>query len=187
MPVTKWDYCQYLLCSPLNYTLTNMADHVEGLSHDQLNRYLRGEDLTPAVLWESVKAGLVTSAHGYLLFDDTVLDKRFGPQIEMTRKQWSGNAHAVIRGIGLVSCVYVNPEMEQFWVIDYRVFAPDTEGKSKLDHMEEMLQGDAPRRCSKEMLQGDAPRRCSKEMLQGDAPRRCSKASTRERSSSRRF
>ena len=139
MSVTKWDYCQYLLCSPVNYTLTNMADHVEGLSHDKLNRYLRGEELTPALLWESVEELLIPSANGYLLFDDTVLDKRFGPKIEMTRRQWSGNAHAIIRGIGLVSCVYVNPEREQFWVIDYRLFDPQNDGKSKLDHMEEML------------------------------------------------
>lgn len=139
MGVTKWDYCQYLLCSPVNYTLTNMADHVEGLSHDKINRYLRGEELTPALLWESVEELLVQSPDGYLLFDDTVLDKRFGPQIEMTRRQWSGNAHAIIRGIGLVSCVYVNPQTQQFWVIDYRVFDPQSDGKTKLDHMEEML------------------------------------------------
>jgi hypothetical protein len=117
-----------------------MADHVEGLSHDKLNRYLRGEELKPALLWEHVEELLVESQKGYLLFDDTVLDKRFGPKIEMTRRQWSGNAHAIIRGIGLVSCVYVNPELEQFWVIDYRVFDPESDGKSKLDHMEEMLQ-----------------------------------------------
>jgi hypothetical protein len=116
-----------------------MADHVEGLSHDKINRYLRGEELTPTLLWESVEELLVPSQNGYLLFDDTVLDKRFGPKIEMTRRQWSGNAHAIIRGIGLVSCIYVNPELEQFWVIDYRLFDPQSDGKSKLDHMEEML------------------------------------------------
>lgn len=38
--------------------------------------------------------------------------------IEVTRKQWSGNDKSVIRGIGVVSCVYVNPETERFWVID---------------------------------------------------------------------
>jgi hypothetical protein len=68
-----------------------------------------------------------------------VLDKSFGPSIEATRKQWSGNEKSVIRGIGLVSCVYVNPETERFWVIDYRVFDPDTDGKTKLDHVRDML------------------------------------------------
>ncbi len=32
----------------------------------------------------------------YLVFDDTVLDKRFGPKIEVVRKQWSGNEKGVI-------------------------------------------------------------------------------------------
>ena len=39
----------------------------------------------------------------------------------------------------MVSCVYLNPKSEQFWVIDYRIFDPDTDGKSKLDHVREML------------------------------------------------
>ena len=140
MSLSKLDYCQYLLSSPVNYTLTNMADHVEELSHDRLNRYLRGEKLTPRLLWENVREVYTPSPRGYLLFDDTVLDKGFGPSIEMTRKQWSGNAHGIIRGIGLVSCIYVNPELEQFWVIDYRIFDPEGDGKTKIDHVEEMLQ-----------------------------------------------
>jgi hypothetical protein len=75
-----------------------------------------------------------------LIFDDTVLEKSFGPKIEVTRKQWSGNEKSVIRGIGVVSCVYyVNPETEQFWVIDYRIFDPERDGLSKLDHVRDML------------------------------------------------
>jgi DDE superfamily endonuclease len=88
--------------------------------------------------------GLVPQA--YLIFDDTVLDKSFGPKIEAVRKQWSGNAKGVILGIGVVSCVYVNPETERFWVVDYRVFDPDADGKSKLDHVEEMLRSAEHRR-----------------------------------------
>ena len=76
-----------------------------------------------------------------MIFDDTVLDKSFGPKIEVARKQWrSGNEKGVVRGIGVVSCVYVNPETECFWVVDYRIFDPDTVlGKSKLDHVEEEM------------------------------------------------
>ncbi len=39
---------------------------------------------------------------------------------------------------GLVR-VYVNPTTERFWVIDYRIFDPDADGKTKLDHVREML------------------------------------------------
>ena len=141
MSFTKLDYCQYLLSSPINYTVTNLAEHLEGVSHDRINRYLRGEKLTPRLLWENVKPLLRPSSNAYLLFDDTVLDKRHSSSIELTRRQYSGNEHRVIRGIGLVSCAYVNGETGQFWVIDYRLYDPDGDGHSKLDHVSEMLKG----------------------------------------------
>jgi hypothetical protein len=70
-----------------------------------------------------------------------VLDKRYSTSIELTRRQYSGNEHRVIRGIGLISCVYVNGETGQFWVIDYRVYDPDGDGQSKLEHVAAMLEG----------------------------------------------
>jgi Transposase DDE domain len=141
MKFTKLDYCQYLLSSPINYTVTNLADHLNGISHDRINRYLRGEKLTPRLLWDNLKALVQPSADAYLLFDDTVLDKQYSSAIELTRRQYSGNEHRVIRGIGLISCVYVNAQTGQFWVIDYRLYAPEVDGHSKLEHVAEMLNG----------------------------------------------
>lgn len=140
MSFSKLDYCQYLVSSQVNYTLTNLAEHLQSWSHDTINRYLSGEQLTPRLLWENVRELMEFDPGAYLLFDDTVLDKSFGPKIEMTRRQWSGNAPGVVRGIGLVSCVYVNPVTGHFRVMDYRVFDPDQDGKTKLDHVAEMLQ-----------------------------------------------
>jgi hypothetical protein len=40
----------------------------------------------------------------------------------------------------------VNPKTENFWVIDYRIFDPETDGLSKLDHVEEMLRSAEHRR-----------------------------------------
>jgi hypothetical protein len=138
--VSRLDYCQYLLVSQINYTLTNFADHCERFSHDAVNRYLRGERITPRLIWDNVRAQLVETARGYLVFDDTVLDKNYSSSIELVRRQYSGNAHSVIRGIGVVTCVYVNPEAAQFWLIDYRIYDPEGDGKTKLDHVREMLQ-----------------------------------------------
>ncbi|MYK21740.1 transposase, partial [Candidatus Poribacteria bacterium] len=59
---TRLDYCQYLLSTPLNYTLTHFAE-----------------------------------------------------------------------------CVYVNPVLDRFWLIDYRIYALDSDGKTKLDHVQDML------------------------------------------------
>jgi hypothetical protein len=101
---------------------------------------LRREKLTPRLLWENVKLLIQVSEKAYIIFDDTVLDKRYSEDIELTRRQYSGNEHRVLRGIGVVSCIYVNPETGQFWVIDYRIYEPDGDGKTKLDHVLEMLQ-----------------------------------------------
>jgi len=137
--LSRLDYCQYLLVSQINYTLTNFAEHSEKFSHDALNRYLNGEKLSPKLTWENVKSEVIQTPKGYLIFDDTVADKNFSHRIELVRRQYSGNAHGVIKGIGIVTCVYVNPQLDQFWIIDYRVYDPDGDGKTKLDHMQDML------------------------------------------------
>lgn len=138
-PVTRLDYCQYLLASQINYTLTNFADHTERFSHDAINRYLRSERLTPRLVWENVAAEIVPTPRGYVIFDDTVLDKHASFAIELVRRQYSGNAGGVIKGIGVVTCVYVNPTTDQFWLLDYRIYDPAGDGKTKLDHVREML------------------------------------------------
>jgi len=138
--LTHWDYCQFLLVSQVNYTQTYFADHSEQVSHDRINRLMRAAKLTPRELRQMVRPELVLSANGYILFDDTVLDKSHSFAIELVRRQWSGNAKKVIMGIGIVTCVYVNPDTDQFWVIDYRIFDPDRDGRSKLDHLLEMWQ-----------------------------------------------
>jgi hypothetical protein len=85
--VSRLDYCQYLLVSQINYTLTNFADHSERLSHHAVNRYLRGEHITPRLVWDNVRAQLVVSERGYVIFDDTVLDKNYSHSIELVRRQ----------------------------------------------------------------------------------------------------
>lgn len=137
------DYCQYLLSSQINYTITNLAEHIEGYSHDQINRYMRGQKLTPRILWQNVEPSIVTdeAKYMYMLFDDTVLDKRHAKQIEMAQRQYSGNEHGVVQGIGIVTCIYVNFKRHESWVVDYRIYDPKGDGKSKLDHLSDMLQG----------------------------------------------
>jgi hypothetical protein len=40
MTPTRLGYCQYLLVSQINYTLTHYAEHSDQYRHDALNRYL---------------------------------------------------------------------------------------------------------------------------------------------------
>jgi hypothetical protein len=108
-------YCQYLLSTQSNYTLTHFGEHSKKYSHDQMNRYLSRDRLPPRLVWENVREQVVQSPKGKVLFDDVVVDKRHAEAMELVRAQWSGNAKSVIDGIGIVTCVYVNPELGRFW------------------------------------------------------------------------
>ena len=139
MKTTSHLYCQYLLSSQINYTCTNLADHFTDLSHDDVARFLKEEKLTPRMLWEKVNPLFISRPEGYIIFDDVVLEKIHSAKIQGVRRQYSGNQHGIIKGIGVVNCVYFDPVANQFWVIDFRVFDPDRDGKTKLDHVREML------------------------------------------------
>jgi hypothetical protein len=74
---------------------------------------------------------------GYLVVDDTVLDKPYASQIPFVKKQYSGKHHRVVKGIGLVNLLW--SEGTKFIPIDYRIYHPDGDGKTKNDHAREML------------------------------------------------
>ena len=38
-----------------------------------------------------------------------------------------------------MTCVYVNPKTHEYWIIDYRIYGPDRDAKTKLQHLQEML------------------------------------------------
>ena len=95
-------YGQFLLSSQVNYTGTYLADHLKELTHDQVQYFVKKQCVAPRQLWHQVRGEVVLSDRCYVLFDDTVLDKRHSRRIELVRRQYSGNAHGLIPGIGLV-------------------------------------------------------------------------------------
>lgn len=140
MRFNKLNYCQYLLSSQINYTMTNLAEHLQKISHN-INYYLKNEKLTPRLLQDNVKDLIVTDEDAYIIFDDTVLDKIFSEEIEIVRRQYSGNEHGIVKEIGIVSCIHINPKSLNFWVIDYRMFDLDNDGLTKVDYGKNMLLG----------------------------------------------
>lgn len=142
MKVTAQMYGQFLVNTPVNVTGTFFANTVGGaFSHDQVSRFLADSKLTPRIVRDKALSEIPLSPHGFILFDDSVIDKDFSFDIEMVRSQYSGNAHDVIKGIGVVTCVYYNPDVDQFYALDYRIFDPGRDGKSKLNHVQDMLDG----------------------------------------------
>lgn len=59
MRFSKLDYCQYSLSSQINYTLTNLAEHIETISYDQINRYLSRENGTKNLMQYIDKQGKI--------------------------------------------------------------------------------------------------------------------------------
>ena len=137
--IHKKHYVEYLLCTPFNFTCTNMADHTEGVSHDVVNDFLRQERLPPRLLWELVRGRIDDGPEAFLIVDDSVHDKRYSYFIELVRWQYSGAEHRVIKGIGVVSLVHSNGQEGDYYPIDYRVYAPEVDGKSKNHHFQEMF------------------------------------------------
>ena len=74
-----------------------------------------------------------------MLFDDSVLDKSGTKKIELARWQYSGTEHDTVMGVGVVNCVYYNPELDRYWVIDARIYRPDEDGKKKYEHLQDMM------------------------------------------------
>jgi hypothetical protein len=136
---SRVDYCQFLLVSQVNYTMTYFALHSEEWSHDAVKRYLMTERLSAKEVWEHTRGLLETSNQGYVVIDDFVLDKDYSQDIELVRRLYSGKEKTQINGIGIVTCLYVNPELERYWLLDYRIYDPASDNKSKIDHAQDMV------------------------------------------------
>src|SRR6185503_11146584 len=131
MKPTRLNDCQYLLISPINHPWTNFANHTKDMSHDAINRFLSQDQMTPRLVWDNVRDSITSCADGDVVFDDTIVDKDFLHRIELVRRQYSGNARGLIKGIGVVTCVYVNPHTAQYWVMRWSVQAGSCAGHAR--------------------------------------------------------
>ncbi|GAB4042017.1 IS701 family transposase [Spirosoma gilvum] len=137
--IAKQEYIEYLISTPFNYTCTNLAEHKPNLSHDVVSDFLVQQRFTPADLWAIVKTQVDDLETASVIVDDSVQAKRYSYFIELVKKQYSGNEHGTVKGIGLVNFIHSVGNDGEFWPIDYRIYHPETDGKSKNDHFQEMF------------------------------------------------
>ena len=131
-------YIEYLISTPLNYTCSNLADHLDDTSHDAVTDYLLRERLTSNHLWEVAQHLIDDSEESYLIIDDSVQNKQHSKVIELVKRQYSGAAGGLVRGIGVVNLVHTNGNGD-FCPTDFRIYAKAHDGKTKNDHFREML------------------------------------------------
>jgi len=137
--ITKQLYLEYLICAIGNYTGTNLADHIDDVSHDTITDYLRSEGLKARGLWELGNPLIENTSEAFLIVDDSVQDKRYTRFIELVKLQYSGAEHGLVRGIGMVNLVHSAGAGKDCYPIDYQIYAPDQDGKTKNEHFAEML------------------------------------------------
>jgi hypothetical protein len=137
--ITKNQYIEYLLTTPINYTCSNLSEHLEKVSHDVVTDFLQNSKFTPKDLWSLVKERIDDRAEAFLLVDDSVQNKEYSHSIETVKRQYSGNEHGLVKGIGLVNLVHTNGCSGDFYPVNYRVYNPDEDGKTKNDHFREMF------------------------------------------------
>ncbi|MBU6388993.1 transposase [Patescibacteria group bacterium] len=135
--ITTTLYSQFLLASEGNITATRAEEVLlEPGIHDRITRWLATSQLTPGMLFDQVKS-LVNLSGGWFILDDSVLDKPFGPEIDLSCWQYSGRQHKPVRGIGLLTLIWTNGIIAV--PVNYRVYDKKTDGKSKHKHARELL------------------------------------------------
>ena len=135
--LTNKQYIEYLISTPVNYTCSNLAEHLENVSHDAVSDFLSRQHFTARDLYKLVRPLLNDTDEAYLIVDDSVQDKRYSTKIELTKRQYSGNEHGLVRGIGVVNLVH--SDGRDFYPIDFRIYSPEADGKTKNEHFREMF------------------------------------------------
>jgi putative transposase len=136
---TDIDYINFLTGSSTVFSCTEAARCYPSVSnapsHDCFTRLLqKPSDSEP--LWTEVKK-FVDPKKGYLIADDTVLDKPYSEKIGFVQHQWSGKHHRTVKGIGLITLVWTDGTV--VFPIDFRIYNIDEDNKTKNDHFLDML------------------------------------------------
>ncbi len=150
-------YCAFLDVTAERYSalsLSEVAPDALALSHDSISRWLVAERMQPKDLWAAAKKE-VHANPGILVFDDVVIDKSRSGKTELVNWQYSGAKHDVTKGIGVVNALW-QTSRDQYVPMDYRIWNPPDDGKTKNDHFGEMLGAAKQRQLHPEMVVADS-------------------------------
>jgi len=155
------DYIQFLIASPREVNCCEgarcLADEFSSSSssssstaapgaapaHDALTRLLQRQTQDTETLWQEAEAFVEKRKTGILVVDDTTLDKPYARKIALVSYHWSGKHKRVVRGINLVNLVWTDGE--KIIPCDFRIYHRATDGLTKNDHFQAMLEGAADR------------------------------------------
>jgi len=124
------------------------------LSHDSISRWLSSAKVQPKELWE-ISRKEIENRPGILAFDDVVIDKSRSSKMELVNWQYSGAEHGIVKGIGVVNALWQTSK-DEYTPIDYRIWNPPEDGKTKNEHFRDMLSSARSRGLEPEMVVADS-------------------------------
>lgn len=131
-------YCAFLRVTSQRYSALSLSEvSPNELSHDSISRWLSEEKCQPKDIWNAAKAKVLSSS-GVLVADETILNKNRSEKIKLVRWQYSGDEHDIIRGIGMLNFLWVD-EKNEVCPMDFRIYEPKEDGKTKNDHFRQLL------------------------------------------------
>jgi putative transposase len=110
MPEPLWVYLMALLYCTNITTCSAMADAFDSVSHDQLTRMLQGT-WSGQTLFNLALRILFTVAGGYLILDDTVVEKPYARRLGEAAWVWSSKQRQVVFGVSLVLLVWTDGQV----------------------------------------------------------------------------
>lgn len=126
------------MAEPQYVSCVRLAEILEGVSHDSVNRFLLRERYTPEDLFQEVK-GQLSLVGGTLSVDDSVEDK---PYREVGKSAfvgyfWSGKHKRTVKGINLITLYYTDLSGHSY-PVNFRIY-DKRESKTKNDYFREMV------------------------------------------------
>lgn len=103
-------YSDYLIASFGQTTATGLSRLVANLSHDQVTRFLGGQELVDQDLWKIVKPHVrrIQTDDAVLILDDTVEEKPYSDESELINWHFDHTVNRSVKGINLLSSLYVS-------------------------------------------------------------------------------
>lgn len=102
-------YSDYLISSFAQITATGLSQLLDNeFSHDQITRFLSGNDYTSRDLWGLVKPTVraIETDDGVLIFDDTIQEKPYSDENEIIAWHFDHCVNRTVKGVNMLNGLY---------------------------------------------------------------------------------
>lgn len=132
-------YSKFLIANQNRCSSVELSKSVPNfkITHDAIDRWKSSGRYTPSQLWQHTRDLVNNKETGYLICDDSLLDKRYSRKNELAKKQYSGNEHGLVNGICIVNFLWTNGQ--EYIPVDYRIYQKENDDLTKNDHFRNML------------------------------------------------